>query len=348
MRSDMSPKPEAVVGIRWRVETADSVQDLVWSPDGRQLAVATVSGPLTLVDSVTGKVDQHWPGHAGGSLKLAWSPDSRWLASSGQDGCARVWDVVSGEERLQLTAGNAWVGGVSFSPYADLLVTAAGKELRAWSLEGQLLHSIKPHNSTITELAWHPQQPLLASTAYGQVHLWDWHNPATPGEQVLPHSSPLLNVRWAPNGWYLACGGHDNSLHGWTWPDAGDFHMGGYTGKVNALAWDHTSRWLATADGEMVTLWDFGKGPPIGHRPHDLGGMLDTVRDLAFQPQGLLLAVGDRSGVVAIWQWHIRQPQQLWAGVLRGGFEQLAWYPYNRLLAVGGNDGAVVAFELKC
>jgi hypothetical protein len=32
---------------------------------------------------------------------------------------------------------------------------------------------------------------------------------------------------------------------------------------------------------------------------------------------------------------------------LRGGFERLAWHPQDRLLAVGGEDGTVVAFELK-
>lgn len=340
-------RPAEIVRIGWRLETADSVQDLAWSPDGRWLAVAVVSGPLTVVDGATGDFRQGWPSHAGGTLKVAWSHDSRWLASSGQDGCARVWDVVSGEERLQLAAGNAWVGGVSFSPHADLLITAAGKELRAWSLDGQQLHRTQPHTSTITDLAWHPQWPLLASTAFGQVHLWDWRNPAAPNEQILTHPSPLLNVRWAPNGRYLACGGHDNSLHCWAWPEVKDFHMSGYASKVTALAWDHTSRWLATADGEMVTLWDFGKGPPIGHLPHDLGGMLNTVRDLAFQPGGRLLAVGDRSGVVAIWQWSTRQPRQLWAGALRSGFERLAWHPQGRLLAVGGEDGTVVVFELK-
>lgn len=344
MRMNRQAEP---VRIRWRFEIADSVQDLAWSPDGRWLAVAAVSGPLAVVDGATGDLRQDGPGHAEGTLKVAWSRDSRWLASSGQDGCARIWDMVSGEERAPLAAGNAWVGGVSFSPYADLVITAAGKALRAWSLDGQPLHHIQPHTSTITDLAWHPQQPLLASTANGQAHLWDWGNPTAPGECVLSYASPLINAHWAPNGRYLVCGGHDNSLHGWTWPEAQDFHMGGYTRKVNALAWDRTSRWLATADGERVALWDFGKGPPIGHLPHDLGGMLDTVRDLAFQPGGSLLAVGDRSGVAAIWQWNARRPRQLWAGALRGGFERLAWHPQERLLAIGGADGTVAAFEIR-
>ena len=48
-----TPQPASPVRIRWRVETADGVQDLVWSPDGHWLAVAVVSGPLTVVDGAT-------------------------------------------------------------------------------------------------------------------------------------------------------------------------------------------------------------------------------------------------------------------------------------------------------
>ena len=60
------------------------------------------------------------------------------------------------EERQRLAGGSDWVGCVSFSPYADLLITAAGKMLRAWNGDGQLLRAIQPHTSTITDLAWHP------------------------------------------------------------------------------------------------------------------------------------------------------------------------------------------------
>ena len=81
---------EAPVHIPWRVDIADAVQDLAWSPDGRWLAVAEVSGPLLLIHGDSGAVAQRWPGHGGGTLKLAWSRDSRWLASSGQDGAARL------------------------------------------------------------------------------------------------------------------------------------------------------------------------------------------------------------------------------------------------------------------
>ncbi len=341
----MSVKKASAVGIRWAIELADGVQDLAWSPDGRWLAAAAVSGPISLIASATGAIGREWPGHDGGTLKLAWSRDNRWLASSGQDGCARLWSPDSDEERSRLAAGSDWVGGVSFSPYADLLITAAGKELRAWNLDGQLLRATQPHASTITDLAWHPQQSLLVSTAYGQAHVWDWRAPDAPEERVLPHSSPLLNARWSPNGRYLACGCQDNSLRGWTWPDTQDFQMSGYAGKLAALAWDRASRWLATADREIVTLWDFAEGPPMGQAPLDFEGPLDAVRDLAFHPDRPWLAAGDRSGGLLVWSLHGREHRLVWHGALRGGFQRLAWHPQERLLAVGGEDGTVAAFE---
>jgi WD40 repeat protein len=335
------------VRIRWTADLADGVQDLAWSPDGRWLAAAVVSGPLVVIDGATGEIHREWSGHDGGTLKLAWSREGRWLASGGQDGHARVWDPASGEERVKLAGGNDWVGGVSFSPYADLLITAAGKELRAWSHDGRLLHATKPHASTITDLAWHPHQPLLASSAYGQVHLWDWQSPDAPAERTLPHPSSLLGVRWSPNGRYLVCGCQDNKLRGWTWPEAQDFQMSGYLTKVRVLTWDPTSHWLAAADREIVTLWDFAQGPPMGKAPLDLEGALDVVRDLAFHPDRPWLAAGDQSGGLVVWTLRGREPQVVWHGALRGGFQRLAWHPQDRWLAVGGEDGAIAAFEFK-
>lgn len=331
--------------VRWAVELDDGVQDLAWSPDGHWLAAAAVSGPIDLIATESGEVHRRWLGPAEGTLQLAWSRENRWLASSGQDGFARIWDPNHEEEQQRLVGGSRWVGGVSFSPYANLLITAAGRELRAWTLDGQLLCTTQPHASTITSLAWHPQQALLASSASGPLHLWDWRAAEAVTERCLPQASSTLILQWSPNGRYLVCGCQDNCLRGWNWPESQSFQMGGYTGKLTALAWDRASRWLATADRELVALWDFTYGPPVGESPLYIEGPLDTVRDMAFHPRRPWLAAGDRSGGLLVWSRYGWEYRLIWHGKLRGGFQRLSWHPRQRLLAVGGEDGTVAVFE---
>jgi WD40 repeat protein len=77
----------------------------------------------------------------------------------------------------------------------------------------------------------------------------------------------VQDLAWSPDGRYPACGCQDNKLRDWTWPEAQDFQMSGYLTKVRVLTWDRASRWLATADREIVTVWDFAQGPPWGARP---------------------------------------------------------------------------------
>jgi WD40 repeat protein len=343
----MAVRSPLTLATGWRFALDGSVQDLIWSPDGRWLAVAAVEGPIAVLDGDTGSVRRRYRGHDGGTLCLTWSPDGRRLASGGQDGCVRVWEPEADAEALTLAAGDAWVGAVRFTPHADLLIGAAGKDLRAWNPAGTLLHAVKPHTSTITDLDWHPQRPLLASAAFGQVHLWDFRAQPQPDEEMLPRAASLLRLRWSPDGRYLACGCQDCSLVVWTWPDAEDYEMRGYGAKLTTLAWDSASRRLATGDIESVAVWDFAAGPPVDCEPLILEGLLDAVSDLAFQPQGLLLAAGDRGGVVTIWQMDARRPWPVGSGLLRDGCRRLVWHLQGQRLTAGGADGVITAFDLQ-
>ena len=98
--------------------------------------------------------------------------------------------------------------------------------------------------------------------------------------------------------------------------------MSGYASKLAALAWDRASHWLATADREIVTLWDFAQGATHGANALDLDGPLDIVRDLAFHPSQPWLAAGDRSGGLLVWSLSDRKYRLVWHGALRGGFQR--------------------------
>src|SRR5689334_20433465 len=65
---------------RWKADLADHVIRLAWSPSGKSLAAASVSGPVTLFEPAAGKVEQTLTGHGFGTTCVAWRRDGALLA----------------------------------------------------------------------------------------------------------------------------------------------------------------------------------------------------------------------------------------------------------------------------
>ncbi len=116
---------------RWQAEIADHVISVAWSPSGKILAAAAVSGPVTLFDVESGKTLATLTGHSLGTTALSWRRDGSLLASAGQDGKVRLWDGVTGEERAALAGGAAWVERVTWHPSADVLATPRKEAVRS-------------------------------------------------------------------------------------------------------------------------------------------------------------------------------------------------------------------------
>lgn len=88
---------------------ADYVIDLGWRADGRLLAAAASTGPVSLFDAKAGTGDVTLPGHDQGTLALAWSLRGTALATAGKDRRVRLWDAATGRETVRLEAATNWV-----------------------------------------------------------------------------------------------------------------------------------------------------------------------------------------------------------------------------------------------
>jgi WD40 repeat protein len=342
----------------WCAELTDHVIALRVSPGGDRVAVASVDGPIALLDTATGRSLQVLAGHGMGTLAIDWSPDGRHLATAGQDGKARVWDAASGEPLLELKGGAAWVEKVLFRPDGRTIATAAGRTLRLWSPEGSILNSYPEHPSTIADIAWLPRRgkdvpPLLASAAYGRTQLFS--ESASEPVTVMAWKGSSLKLAPSPDGQYLATGDQDSTIHIWRPARIHEpehqmgSQMHGFASKVLALAWDVTSRYLATGDIGSAFLWDCSPPGPEGRHPTPLS---DTdqhegarTTEVTFQNTGRWLAVGDDAGHVRIYDPEsTTKPLTLarcWDAVT-----QLRWMPDDNLLIAGTADGRVVAWAL--
>jgi WD40 repeat protein len=147
---------------------------LQWSPDGRFLASGNLERSITVVDWATRAVPWQMRGFPGKVRQVAWSPPN--------------------------SAGNSLLASSSAEGVV-LWVKSADADV-GW--DGQVLGR---YSQPVTDLAWHPQQPLvLASVSQdGQGSLfWPIGQPPQPLPEIAAGFSCLA---WHPDGRWLAAGG---------------------------------------------------------------------------------------------------------------------------------------------
>jgi WD40 repeat protein len=336
-------KAAATVDVRetWRALLDDFIIDLAWSPNGDRLAIATVDGRVSLA-SFRGP-PRLLGSHAGGASSIAWRPDGQALASGGLDGWVRVWDPVTGAESQQLAAGGDWVAKVAYRPRGGELAAAAGKTLRIWNIAGETLYESACHASTVSDLAWNPDGSAVATTAYLGIVLHVRGHADPPRKLAWKGSS--LTLAWSPTARFIATGEQDSTVHFWHVKTGKDAQMWGFPRKVLELSWHHAGNHLATGGSDTVVLWDCGGKGPEGRTPTMLEGHPTRITQLAFQPQGELLASADADGTLLLWN-PLRATRPAAGRMFLTEITRVAWTPDGKRLAIGERAGSVAVVDV--
>ncbi len=113
----------------------DSTNALLYSPDGRLLAVAA-GRKVWLWDVAARKPLASFPAFRRYAEALAFSPDGKLLAAGSREGQLRLWDTAACKERACLDWHIGAVHGLAFSP-DGMTVAAAGHNnaLVIWDVE---------------------------------------------------------------------------------------------------------------------------------------------------------------------------------------------------------------------
>jgi len=298
------------------------------------------------------------------------------LATGGQDGTVKFWDTAAGQHTATAALGPAWVEHLGWRPTRALpaegsdqksearsqkseinpsgltsdlspltpgyLLAAAGKNLTALRPDGSVVHAFKPAPKTISALAWQPAGGCAAVAYFGGVCLWDADDFIA--QKEFTYANGIHALVWSPDGRWLVSGNQDPSVHLWIPAEDIELQMSGYEGKVKELAFDRTSRWLATGGGRDCCVWDCAGAGPEGREPtmlpHDA-----KVCAVAFQHTHGLLATAAQDGTVQLWSPERAQPLRATVK-MPAAATKLAWSPDDALLAIGSAKGAV--YVLKC
>ena len=327
----------------FRIDVGESVSATTWSSGGDLLAVADLDGSVTLLDTRDGLALARGAHHAGGAFCLAWQPGGQVLASGGADGWLSLHDVA--QERPTRTEVGGWVGALAWSRDGQHLAVAAGRSLVLLHAAGTVLRRWDDHASTVTDVVWSRDCSRVGCASYGGIRWYSVVSSSAAPVRAFDWKGSLLVARVSPDGRWVASGNQDASIHVWKLWSGDDAEMTGYDGKVDALAFDRTSRWLANGGTTQISLWDFSGRGPMGRSPRMLPGHDSAVSALAWQPTGDLLASAGRDGGLAVWApgpkaRHVEPRRRLDTGAR---ITSLSWSPDGSRVVAGTVDGTVMA-----
>jgi WD40 repeat protein len=168
----------------WDVASGQMVHELsghtspvsacAFSPDGRLVLSVDRHEVAHLWDVRTGQAIHEVAGHGPRRLVVeacAFSPDGRLALAASQDGSLWLWDVASGQRVHILVGRGDWFGGCAFTPDAQLILSACGRQLLLWdSARGSQIACFVA-DGAVTCLAFTPRaRRVVAGDGRGGVH----------------------------------------------------------------------------------------------------------------------------------------------------------------------------------
>jgi RNA polymerase sigma factor (sigma-70 family) len=137
---------------------------IVFSPDGRMLAMNRWQKAVLVWETTSGKVRCRLTGHRESTVCVAFSPDSRALASAGWDGTVRLWDLETGTELSQRKGHRGKANSLAFSPDGKSLLTAGDDgTILFWDVAA-VTGRLRPRADRLTPREW---EALWADLAGG-------------------------------------------------------------------------------------------------------------------------------------------------------------------------------------
>jgi WD40 repeat protein len=244
------------------------VMDVIWSPDGRILAVAEGSA-IRLYDVNSLPVPKAiLTGPTAAINSIAFSPDGASIASGSDDGTIRIWDILTGRQKAfqKVHVSDYLFGAVDIPIYSV-----------AFSPDGRLL--------------------AYGTEVIADIYVWDIRSGLITTFENNPNGF-VKTVVFSPDGTSVfGAGGWYTTILSWDLKSGGELPpIVGHQDGIYKLAFDHSGTFLASVGwAGTIMVWNM----KLNKRQMLLPELDDTIfTDVSFNQDGTLVACGGIDGIV--------------------------------------------------
>lgn len=267
----------------------DSMNSLVYSPDGQKIVTTADDGKVKVWDVKSGFCIVTFTEHSSGVTACEFAKKGSVLFTASLDGSIRAWDLIRYRNFRTFTAPSRLsFSSLAVDPSGEVICAGSPDsfDIHVWSVQtGQLLDQLSGHEGPVSSLAFAADGNHLVSGSWDHtVRIWSIFG-RTQTSEPLQLLSDVLSVAFRPDGKQIAASTLDGQLAFWSVDDP--VQQGAVDGRrdvsggrkvsdrrtaANAAGTKSFSRITYSADGscilaagnsKYICLYDVGTGSLI-------------------------------------------------------------------------------------
>ncbi len=267
------------------------IKQILWSPDGKNIAVATSIG-IYFYDA-TSYSEILYIDTGSQVTSIAYSPDGKMLATSNDYPAKNIklWDVASGKLIRTLGADLPLINCIAISR-KDLTLAAGGADgkIYFWNIQaGKSIEIIDADGRRIESITFNNSGDMLASGGRdGIIQLWNPGKGELIKTLVAPGEFAVMALTFSPTNTYLASSGNDGKVTLWD-IDKEKILFSGESDRTTSFSFSPDGAMLASAsDDGKVRVWNI----PNGNLAYTLANHTNAVTAVSYSPDRKTLISG--------------------------------------------------------